>query len=134
MSLSHKTEVTIVGGGFTGLSAAYELVKKGISVTILEAEDEIGGLASAFEVGGEKLDRFYHHWFTSDLNVMGLIDELGLNERVEINSTNTGIYYANNFFKLATPWDLLNFTPLTFADRIRLGLLALRARGVKDWT
>ncbi len=134
MSLSHKTEVTIVGGGFTGLSAAYELVKKGISVTILEAEDEIGGLASAFEVGGEKLDRFYHHWFTSDLNVMGLIEELGLNERVEINSTNTGIYYANNFFKLATPWDLLNFTPLTFVDRIRLGLLALRARGVKDWT
>ncbi len=134
MSLSHKTEVTIVGGGFTGLSAAYELVKKGISVTILEAEDEIGGLASAFEVGGEKLDRFYHHWFTSDLNVMGLIEELGLNDRVEINSTNTGIYYANNFFKLATPWDLLNFTPLTFVDRIRLGLLALRARGVKDWT
>jgi protoporphyrinogen oxidase len=134
VSLSHKTEVAIVGGGFTGLSAAYELVNKGISVTILEAEDEIGGLASAFEVGGEKLERFYHHWFTSDLEVMALIEELGLNERVEINSTNTGIYYANNFFKLATPWDLLNFTPLTFVDRIRLGLLALRARGVKDWT
>ncbi len=133
MSLTHKTQVTIVGGGFTGLSAAYELVKKGVSVTVLEAEAEIGGLAAAFNVGGEKLDRFYHHWFTNDMEVMQLIDDLGLNGRVEINPTNTGVYYANNFFKLSTPWDLLNFTPLAFSDRIRLGLLALRARRVKDW-
>lgn len=133
MRLTHKTQVTIVGGGFTGLTAAYGLVKRGISVTVLEAEAEIGGLAAAFNVGGEKLDRFYHHWFTNDAEVMQLIEELGLNERVEINPTNTGVYYANNFFKLSTPWDLLNFTPLSFADRIRLGLLALRARQVKDW-
>ncbi|MHB1187319.1 NAD(P)/FAD-dependent oxidoreductase [Thiobacillus sp.] len=131
--MSHKTQVTIVGGGFTGLTAAYELVKKGVAVTVLEAEAEIGGLASAFDVGGSKLDRFYHHWFTNDLDVMQLIDELGLHDQVEINPTNTGVYYANNFFKLSTPWDLLNFTPLSFPDRIRLGLLALRARRVKDW-
>ena len=133
MSLSRKTQVTIVGGGFTGLSAAYELVKNGIAVTILEAEPEIAGLAAAFNVGGEKLDRFYHHWFTNDMEVMQLIEELGLNDRVEINPTNTGVYYANNFFKLSTPWDLLNFTPLAFTDRIRLGLLALRARRVNNW-
>jgi len=133
MSLTHSTQVTIVGGGFTGLTAAYELVKKGISVTVLEAESEIGGLAAAFEVGGEKLDRFYHHWFTNDLDVMRLIEELDLRDRVEINPTNTGVYYANNFFKLSTPWDLLRFTPLAFLDRIRLGLLALRARRVGDW-
>jgi protoporphyrinogen oxidase len=133
MNLTHKTQVTIVGGGFTGLTAAYELAKNGISVTVLEAEAEIAGLAAAFDVGGEKLDRFYHHWFTNDREVMQLIDELGLNDRVEINPTNTGVYYANNFFKLSTPWDLLNFTPLSFIDRIRLGLLALRARRVKDW-
>jgi protoporphyrinogen oxidase len=133
MSLSHKTQVTIVGGGFTGLTAAYELAKKGIEVTVLESESEIGGLAAAFDVGGEKLDRFYHHWFTNDLEVMGLISELGLDDRVEINPTNTGVYYANNFFKLSTPWDLLNFTPLGFVDRIRLGLLALKARRVRDW-
>lgn len=133
MSISHHTQTTIVGGGFTGLSAAYELAKSGVAVTVLEAESEIGGLAGAFEVCGEKLDRFYHHWFTNDLDVMGLIAELGLNDRVEVNPTNTGVYYANNFFKLSTPWDLLNFSPLGFLDRIRLGLLALRARRVKNW-
>lgn len=126
-------DVVIIGGGFTGLTAAYELLKRGHSVTILESESEIGGLAAAFDVGGEKLDRFYHHWFTNDLEVMGLIDELGLNDQIIINPTNTGMYYANNFFKLSTPLDLLKFTPLSFIDRIRLGLLTLRARRVKDW-
>ncbi|MEQ1558886.1 MAG: NAD(P)/FAD-dependent oxidoreductase [Methyloglobulus sp.] len=133
MSITHHTRVAIVGGGFTGLTAAFELAKQGIAVTVLEAESEAGGLAAAFDVGGAKLDRFYHHWFTNDLEVMQLIDELGLNDQIVINPTNTGVYYANNFFKLSTPWDLLNFTPLPWYDRIRLGLLALRARRVKNW-
>ena len=128
-----KSTVTIIGAGFTGLSAAYELAKKGVAVTVLEAESEIGGLAAAFTVGGQKLDRFYHHWFTNDLAVMGLIEELGLMQSVRINPTNTGVYYSNHFFKLSTPLDLLKFTPLNFLDRIRLGLLALRARRVKNW-
>jgi protoporphyrinogen oxidase len=124
---------TIIGAGFTGLTAAYELAKRGVKVTVFESDDGVGGLASAFEVGGSKLDRFYHHWFTNDREVMGLINELGLSDRVRINPTNTGVYYANNFFKLSTPWDLLNFTPLSFVDRIRLGALAILARRVKNW-
>ena len=133
MTLNTQPHVAIIGGGFTGLAAAYELTKQGIQVSIHEGAAEIGGLAAAFDVQGEKLDRFYHHWFTNDQHVMQLIDELGLTENVTINPTNTGVYYANNFFKLSTPWDLLNFTPLPFLDRIRLGLLALRARRVKNW-
>lgn len=126
-------DVAIVGGGFSGLSAAYELTKAGKTVKILEAGPEVGGLAAAFEVEGEKLDRFYHHWFTNDREVMGLIDELGLSEKVQINPTNTGLYFANKIFRLASPMDLLKFSALPFADRIRLGLLALRARKVGDW-
>lgn len=133
MTKENITQVTIVGGGFTGLSAGYELAKKGIKVEILESEDEIGGLAAAFNVNGEKLDRFYHHWFTNDHDVMRLIDELNLKDKIQINPTNTGIYYANNFYKLSTPWDLLKFSPLRIFDRIRLGLLTLRARRVKNW-
>lgn len=128
------SQVTIVGAGFTGLAAAFDLAKNGIKVTVLEAESELGGLAAAFDVGGEKLDRFYHHWFTNDREVMDLIEELELTDSVEINPTNTGIYYANNFFKLSTPLDLLSFTPLSLTNRIRLGLLALKARRVKNWT
>lgn len=133
MTIEHSTEVAIVGGGFSGLSVAYELAKAGIPVTVIEAENELGGLAAAFEVEGEQLERFYHHWFTNDMEVMQLIADLGLQDQVDINPTNTAVYYANQFFKLSTPLDLLKFKPLPLIDRIRLGLLALRARRVKDW-
>jgi len=129
----HTTDVAVIGGGFTGLSAAWELARKGVPVTVLEAEQELGGLAAAFDVGGEKLDRFYHHWFTNDRAVMDLIAELGLTDRIEINPTNTGVWFANHVFRLSTPLDVLRFAPLGLVDRIRLGLLALRARRVKDW-
>lgn len=133
MMVTDSQDVVIIGGGFTGLTAALELLKRGYSVTVLESESEIGGLAGAFDVGGQKLDKFYHHWFTNDIEVMELINELGLNDELIINPTNTGMYYANNFFKLSTPFDLLKFTPLKFHNRIRLGFLTLMARRVKDW-
>lgn len=133
MTNSGEKVVAIIGAGFTGLSAAYELARAGVSVVLIESESEVGGLASSFEVEGKKLDRFYHHWFTNDFEVMGLINELNLNEFVQINPSNTAMYFANNFYKLSTPLDLLKFTPLRVIDRIRLGLLALRARKVENW-
>ncbi len=123
----------VVGGGFAGLSAAYRLARKGLRVCVLEAEDSVGGLAGAFDVEGTRLDRFYHHWFTNDLEVMSLIEELGLSDQVVTSPTSTGVYYANSFFKLSTPLDLLRFSALSFPDRIRLGLLTLRARKVRNW-
>lgn len=131
----HNTapSVTIIGGGFAGLAAGYKLASAGHKVTVIEADPTVGGLAGAFETRGERLDRFYHHWFTSDREVLGLIDAVGLSSDVVTNSTNTGIFYANRIFKLSTPIDLLKFKALPLRDRIRLGLLTLRARQVKDW-
>ena len=89
MRNSDEKVVAVIGAGFTGLSAAYELASAGVSVVLIESESEVGGLASSFEVEGKKLDRFYHHWFTNDLEVMNLIKELNLNEFVQINPSNT---------------------------------------------
>lgn len=125
--------MVIIGGGFSGLCAAYELGKHGIHATVLERDNEIGGLAGSFHVNGARLEKFYHHWFTNDQAVMGLIKELGCEDQILLRPTRTGMYYANRFFKLSSPIDLLKFTPLSFVSRIRLGLLTLLARRVKDW-
>ena len=132
---SHNTRpsIAIIGGGFAGLSSGYELVRQGYSVTIFEKERYVGGLAGAFDTDGEKLDKFYHHWFTNDVHVMELISELGLEHSVVTNPTNTGLYYANSTYRLSTPFDLLKFNALPIVDRIRLGLLTLYVRRIKRW-
>ena len=123
----------VIGAGFTGLSAAIELARRGIAVTILESDPEVGGLAGSFEVNGERLEKFYHHWFTNDAHVGDLVKELGVEDRVVYRPTRTGMYFANSVFRMSSPMDVLKFTPLRLVDRLRLGLLALRARAVKDW-
>lgn len=123
----------VVGGGFCGLATAYELGRRGVRAVVLEADDEVGGLAGSFTVGGERLEKFYHHWFTNDVHIIELARDLGTSDRIVARPTRTGMYFANKILKLSTPADVLRFTPLRFHDRVRLGLLALRARRVKDW-
>lgn len=125
--------VVIIGAGFSGLAAGYELSKRGIRVSIFEGDEETGGLAGSFRVNDVQLEKFYHHWFTNDEHVMNLVEEMGCRDEIILRPTRTGMYYANNFFKLSTPLDLLRFKPLSLFDRVRLGLLALRARRVKNW-
>ena len=125
--------VAIIGGGFGGLAAAWELTRRGITPIVLESDDVVGGLAGSFEVNGERLERFYHHWFTSDTHVAELAQELGTEDRIVYRATRTGLYFANHVFRLSSPLDVLRFTPLSPLARVRLGLLALRARAVKNW-
>lgn len=126
-------DVAIVGGGFSGLAAAYEFARAGRRVVVIEKDEELGGLAGGFKVGDHVLEKFYHHWFSNDVHVMRLISELGLESNVLLRPTRTGMYYANQFFRLSSPLDLLRFSALSFLDRIRLGIAVLRVRIIKDW-
>jgi protoporphyrinogen oxidase len=123
----------IIGGGFCGLAAAHDLVKLGFRVTVLEQDAEIGGLAGSFIVNGTRLEKFYHHWFTSDRYIAELIEELGASDQIVLRQTSTGMFYTNSIFRLSSPLDVLRFSPLPLLDRIRLGLLAVRARRIRDW-
>jgi protoporphyrinogen oxidase len=133
LTASVSPHVVVIGAGFAGLSAAWELAQRGVRVTVCEADSEVGGLAGSFEVGGTRLEKFYHHWFTSDTHVVELVRELGREGQVVHRATRTGMYFAHQFFRLSTPLDVLRFTPLSISSRLRLGLLALRARRVQDW-
>ncbi len=125
--------VVIIGAGFCGLAAAWELAQHGIKVTVLEQDEEVGGLAGSFAVGNTRLEKFYHHWFTSDTHIMQLITELELQDRLELRATRTGMYYAHNFFRLSSPLDLLRFHALPLCDRLRLGLLVPRMQLIRNW-
>lgn len=129
-----QRSIAVIGGGFTGLSAAHELVDAGYAVTIFEKESTLGGLAGVFELApGIFLERFYHHWFSSDVAVLDWLREIGLENELMSAPTNTGLYYANSIFRLSSPFDLLRFTPLPFIDRLRTGMMALAARRISRY-
>lgn len=129
-----SNDIAIIGGGFTGLSAAYDLARAGKKVTIYESDSALGGLAGSFEVApGCFLEKFYHHWFTSDVDILNLVRDLKLDQYLESKPTNTGLYYANSIFRLTSPFDLLKFTPISFFSRIRTGLMVLKARRIESW-
>jgi len=128
-----EPRVAIVGAGFTGLAAGYELAKRRLCPTILEAEPEAGGLAGTFCVGKTRLERFYHHWYTNDRFLMELAAELGLRDCLVYQRVRTGIYYANSLFRLSSPLDVLRFQPLSLLDRLRLGRVVLAARSIRCW-
>jgi protoporphyrinogen oxidase len=133
MSSGPKLRVGIIGAGLTGLTAGRELARAGHAVTICEQAAEPGGLAGTFPFAGTRLEVFYHHAFTTDLDTVRLIRELGLEPKMQWRETPMGIFKNNKLMKFAGPMDLLRFTPLSFFNRIRFGLVILYLSRVKNW-
>ncbi|WP_295152675.1 NAD(P)/FAD-dependent oxidoreductase [uncultured Ruminococcus sp.] len=64
-------KVVIIGGGPAGLTAAYELMKKGgYDVTVLEESDTLGGISRTVQHGGNRMDIGGHRFFSKDERIM----------------------------------------------------------------
>ncbi|MEV7072792.1 NAD(P)/FAD-dependent oxidoreductase [Streptomyces sp. NPDC093990] len=109
----------IIGAGATGLTAAWDAVRAGHQVTVLEAADELGGLAASLEVGGVPLERYYHHIFRSDKAMIALIEELGLGDALRFHRPTTGIYRGGKLIDFTTPLDMLRFPEFGPLDAVR---------------
>src|SRR5215213_11483661 len=59
-----KAKVVIIGAGPAGLSAAYELIKNGVSSIVLEADFVVGGISRTVEYKGYLFDIGGHRFFT----------------------------------------------------------------------
>lgn len=128
-----QKKVAIIGGGVTGLVAGYELSKKGYNVTIFEKENFLGGLASGFKINETNLEKVYHHIFKTDKEIIGLIEELGLQKKLKWHESSIGLYYDEKMYPFVTPTDLLKFKPLDLIDKFRLGVVALYLQKTKNW-
>jgi protoporphyrinogen oxidase len=126
-------KIGVIGGGLTGLTAGYELAKAGHQVVLFERESYLGGQASTFEVEGTRLEKYYHHIFTGDKEMIALIEELGLTGEMLWLASQVGFFYQGEVYDFVTPLDLLRFKPLGFWQRIRAGLLTLYLQRFGDW-
>lgn len=129
-------KIAIIGAGYGGMSAAWDLRKAGHQVTIYESADYVGGLASGFKEPGWKwsVEKFYHHWFASDKHMLGLIDELGLRDKVIFPRPYTVMYHKGKFYPLDSVLKAILFPGLGWGiNKIRFGLVGLYLRLTTNW-
>jgi protoporphyrinogen oxidase len=128
-----QLRIGIIGGGYAGLTAAYELQKRGHAVTVLEKYGQWGGQAATLPLLETRIEHFYHHLFGSDTDILGLMDELGIGDQLRWIESKVGWFSDGQIYDLVTPLDLIRFKPVNLLDRIKLGLMYLYLPRVGDW-
>jgi protoporphyrinogen oxidase len=123
-----RLHAAVIGGGISGLASAFRLAERGHRVSLLEGEDVLGGLGTTFPYRGGHLERFYHCILPEDRALLGFIRDLGLERELLWRGTDMGFMHAKRLRPLNTAMDLLTFSPLPFADRLRMGMMGITAR------
>lgn len=129
-------KIAIIGAGYGGLAAAYDLKKAGHEVVIFESANYVGGLASGFKEPNWdwSVEKFYHHWFQSDDSMMGLMQELGLRDKVIFPRPLTVMYFNGKFYPFDSILNALRFPGLGFGlNKIRFGFVGLFLRLTNNW-
>jgi protoporphyrinogen oxidase len=129
-------KIAIIGAGFGGMAAAYDLRKAGHAVTIFESASYVGGLAAGFKEPhwDWSVEKFYHHWFATDKHMLALIRELGWEDKVIFPRPFTVMYHRGKFYPFDSIIKALLFPGLGFGiDKIRFGFVGLYLRLTNNW-
>ncbi len=129
-------KIAIIGAGYAGLSAAYDLAKAGHDVSIYEALGHVGGLAAGFKEPhwDSSVEAYYHHWFQSDQHMLGLIEELGLRQKVLFPRPLTVMLYQGKWYPFDSIPNALLYPGLGWGiNKVRFGLVGLYLRLTNNW-
>jgi protoporphyrinogen oxidase len=96
MTIETSQTTLVLGGGPAGLTAGYLLERAGRDVVVLEAEDQVGGLAKTVERDGYRFDLGGHRFFTKEIEVDTLWHEI-LGEEFLLRPRMSRIYWNNRF-------------------------------------
>ncbi len=132
-SALESKHVAVLGSGLSGLAAAFDLLKAGHRVTVLDPMKEFGGLASSVRIDGQTVERFYHFICRNDDPLVDLVRELGLERQLEWHRAKTSFFYEGKLYGFGSPVDLLRFDPVPFDQRIRFGIHVMQSRFRKHW-
>jgi protoporphyrinogen oxidase len=118
--------IAVIGAGVAGLVAAHRIGAAGHEVDVYERWPGLGGQAATLDVGGgHRLERYYHHLFTSDRHIAELFAELGMPDAIEWRPSSVAFFTRGQLHPFVTPLDLLRFRPLSPLARVRMGAAVL---------
>jgi protoporphyrinogen oxidase len=118
--------IAVLGAGVCGLVAARRIALAGHAVDVYERWPGLGGQAATLDIGdGHRLERYYHHLFTSDRHIAALFEELGMPDAIEWRPSSVAFFARGRLHPFVTPGDLLRFSPLPPLDRVRMGVAVL---------
>ena len=129
-----------MGAGPAGLTAAYELLKRGVPVTVVEKDPkQVGGLARTVEHNGYRFDIGGHRFFSKNTEVEDLWTEI-LGDEMLTRGRLSRIYYRGRFFAypIKAMNALWNLGPvegfLCLASYARARLTPIKnPRSLEDW-
>ena len=91
-------DVVIIGAGPAGLTAAYELSKRGETSTVIEGDTVVGGISRSAERDGWRFDIGGHRFFTKVRDVERVWHEILPPEDFLLRPRMSRIYYNGKFF------------------------------------
>lgn len=90
-------KIAVIGAGPAGITAAYELVKKGYEVHVYEASEHVGGLSRTIDLWGQRVDLGPHRFFSTDTKVnKAWLEVVGKDYKMVDRLTR--IYYKKKFY------------------------------------
>nr|PZN54086.1 MAG: hypothetical protein DIU68_11225 [Chloroflexota bacterium] len=134
MAESNRKTIGIIGAGVAGMAAAWDLLKAGHRVTIFEAESSPGGLAGGFKdpAWDWSLEKFYHHWFETDRDLLRLSEEMGVRDRIIFPRPKTSYWIDGKIVRSEISPSAL-FLPLSPLAKLRFALAGAFLKFTPDW-
>ena len=127
--------IVVIGAGPAGLTAAFQLHKHGISSTVLEADEQVGGISRTAQKDGWRFDIGGHRFFTKVKVVDDLWHEILPDEDFLMRPRKSRIFYQGKYFDypIKATNALVNLGPIE-AVRCVASYVAARIRPPKDQT
>jgi monoamine oxidase len=130
-SISKPAHVIVLGAGFAGLAAAKYLTSKNIKVTVLEAQNRVGGRVHSYTIPGENLVvELGAEWVgNSHTRIQELCSQFKLelqNNQFETHLIYKGKYHGKGQWKYSDAWDtkwkkiLKDYESITTAQKKKL--------------
>ncbi|KAH9743605.1 protoporphyrinogen oxidase 2 [Citrus sinensis] len=88
--------VAVVGAGVSGLAAAYKLKSNGVNVMVFEADERAGGKLRSISKDGLIWDEGANTMTESEMEVKGLLDDLGIREKQQFPISQYKRYVVRN--------------------------------------